>query len=108
MEALFDLETLNATLFAGDLEGAIGMSEIGIYEIASDLLFGLGSYSVSGNVNFRLYADGNLIKTKTLNSPETIFRLPAGFRASRFYYEISGYAPVKEVTIATSVDELWR
>lgn len=56
-------------------------------------------------VTFRLYADGALIHTEAVQGQDS-FRLPSGFRAIDYYFDIEGSATVTEVVIATSALEL--
>lgn len=106
--ALIDLATLNATLFASPLQGALGIDGPlgGLNELGGDALYTIGSISMSQYVTFRLYANDTLIKTKTVNETDTKFRLPADSLANRFEIEITGHIPVKAVIIATSPSEL--
>ena len=55
-------------------------------------------------VTFRLYADGNLVHTKSVLSRDP-FRLPA-VRAMDFAVEIEGTNPVQGVALATNMMEL--
>lgn len=56
-------------------------------------------------VTFKLYADGVLKHTETVADARA-FRLPGGYRAFAFEYELSGTADVRRVSIATSMSEL--
>lgn len=56
-------------------------------------------------VTFRLIADGSVIHTETVQGPDS-FRLPGGFRAVDYYFQIEGTNTVTEVVIATSALEL--
>lgn len=56
-------------------------------------------------VTFRLIADGNVVHTETVQGPDS-FRLPGGFRAVDYWFQIEGVNTVTEVVIATSALEL--
>jgi len=105
---LLDLEALNATIFTGDLTGALGIDGpiAGGHEMAGDEMVTLGNLSLSAEVAFNLYADGELKKNKTIDVVKSVFRLSAGYLSDRFYVVLSGYIPVKKLVLATSPDEL--
>ncbi len=56
-------------------------------------------------VTFKLYADGALKHTKTVNSSSP-FRLPAGFLGTQYEVELSGANEVYKAVVAGSVAEL--
>jgi hypothetical protein len=56
-------------------------------------------------VTFKLYADGNLKITKSVQNAE-IFKLPAGFKARDFEVQLEGTASVRGVAVGESVEEL--
>lgn len=56
-------------------------------------------------VTFKLYADGALKHTQSVAN-KYAFRLPAGYRSQRYYVDITGTADVREVGIATTMEEL--
>ena len=103
---LFDLATLNASLFSASLEGAIGLNAIGIKAIAGDTLYDLGDYDISTDINFKLYADDTLKYSKTLSESSNMFRLPGGYLSDEIYFEVTGFMPIRKLVIATSTDEL--
>jgi carbohydrate binding protein with CBM5/12 domain len=106
--ALLDLATLNASLFAtDDLGGALGRNAIGTIRLAGDILYDMEGVSMSPDVTFKLYADGELKFTKTLTGAFTTFALPTGYESKIYEYELSGYVPVlSPVGIAPAVEEL--
>jgi hypothetical protein len=59
----------------------------------------------SPGIVFKLFADGTLVFTKTVqdNNP---FRLPGGFKARRYEFQLEGNFAVTEAAIATSVSEI--
>lgn len=57
-------------------------------------------------VTFMLYADGQLRFTKTVQSADT-FRLPSGFRAKRYQYEVQYTGRVSAAGMASSTEELY-
>jgi hypothetical protein len=56
-------------------------------------------------VTFKLYADGVLKHTETVASKRA-FRLPGGYRAFAFEYEVSGTPDIRRVAVATSMADL--
>lgn len=56
-------------------------------------------------VTFKMYCDGALKLTKTVNS-NAQFRLPSGFRAYDWEFQLEGTAEVAEVVLASSTAEL--
>ena len=108
VEDLIDHETANAAIWAAGLTGYLGEDGPlgGGHDLAGDEMLTVESYSTSSNVIFKLYVDGELKFTKLLNGVRNRIRLPSGYLGDRMYYQISGYIPVKKVSIATSMDEI--
>jgi len=98
------LAGLNATLFTEDLEGSLNSAAINVYPINGDTLYTLGNISITSDISFKLYVDGDLKFTKIITS-DGAFRLPSGFRGRRWEVQIEGYIPVREVTLAPSMSE---
>lgn len=67
--------------------------------------FAVDSSIANGYIVFNLYADNELIFTKYVYNSRP-FRLPGGYTASSFSFEIVGFATVYEVDLATSMAEL--
>ena len=61
--------------------------------------------SYSPSPVFKLYADGVLKHTETVTSA-SIFRLPSGYKANEFEFEITGSVPVNEVCLYESAEEI--
>jgi hypothetical protein len=103
-----DLVTLNAATFAAGLTGALGVDGPvgGGHELAGDEMTALGNIFISQDINFKLYASGELKKTKVIQGINNLFRLPAGYVSNRYYIQASGYIPIKKIVLATSPDEL--
>ena len=59
----------------------------------------------TGDVIFKLYADGSLVFTTTVTN-SSIVRLPGGYRAKEFQIEVSGSGVLQSFAIANSVGEL--
>lgn len=57
-------------------------------------------------VTFTLYADGVARFSRLVHGPDT-FRLPSGFRARRYQYEIQGKTRVSAAGMASSTEELY-
>ena len=59
----------------------------------------------SPNPVFKLYADGVLKHTQTVTS-NSVFRLPSGYKANEFEFELTGSVPVNEVCLYESAEEI--
>jgi len=59
----------------------------------------------TGDVIFKLYADGTLVFTTTVTN-SSVVRLPGGYRAKEFQIEVSGSGVLQSFAIANSVGEL--
>jgi hypothetical protein len=55
---------------------------------------------------FRVYADSNLVMVRELRTSGEAFRLPSGFRADFWQFEIEGRVEITNLQIATSPAEL--
>lgn len=110
LEDTSDIEDLNAAIFAAGLTGALCVNGnaplCGGHELCGDEMLTSSTVSLSGDVDFRLYADGELKFTKTLSSAYNLFRLPAGYVSDAIYIRLTGHATVKKVVLATSFDEM--
>jgi len=68
--------------------------------------YGFGqAYAASYPVTMRIYADALLKHTQTVRD-ENPFRLPGGFLATRWEYELEGSADLYQAAIASSIQEL--
>lgn len=94
-----------AAMADGDINDAINDFEINFGEIHGDDLVTVLDLDISADITFKLYGDGILIHTETVMNDDP-FRLPADVLYKKVEYELIGYAPVQEVAIATSADEL--
>jgi hypothetical protein len=56
-------------------------------------------------VTFRMYADGVLKHTQTV-ADRNPFRLPSGYRAFEYQFELEGTNPIQDLLVSTSVEEL--
>jgi len=54
----------------------------------------------------RIYANGVLRMTRTLPADYYIFRLPSGFKATEYQFEVEGTLIIKSIELASSVKEL--
>lgn len=64
-----------------------------------------GAFTGANSVTFKLYADGTLKETKTVNSDD-VFRLSGGYQAREWVIDIQGNVEVESVGVANSVEEL--
>ncbi len=96
----------NAILMAtGDVGDALNSIDINSDEINGDTLTAVSGVSITTDITFKLYGDGVLLHTETVQDEEP-FRLPGGVMYKYMEYELSGYGPVREISIATSIEEL--
>lgn len=86
------------------LGGCLNDALCGGIGLNGSLLTDLSEYQTPGIV-FKLYADGSLVFTKTVQDNKP-FRLPSGFRARRYEIQLEGNFPALEVSIATSITEI--
>lgn len=61
--------------------------------------------SYGSGITFKLYADGALKHTQTVTS-DAVFRLPSGYKAKEFEFELSGSNAVNEVCVYESAGEI--
>jgi hypothetical protein len=90
-----------------ELEGSLNMNSLNSYSLNANLLQASNECAINQYVAFKEYADGDLKHTKIVTS-ENLFRLPAGFRAKKWEFQIEGNIPVRRVEMATSAGELFR
>lgn len=55
---------------------------------------------------FRVYADGVHVFTKEIRKSGQVFRLPSGFKAQYWQFEVEGRITVRSIEIASTVKEL--
>lgn len=79
-----------------------------IEEVKQPRNYGWGQVKAeSYPVTLKVYADGTLKHTQTVSSINP-FRLPSGFMAEEWELEVTGTAPVYEVMIAESAEDMQR
>ena len=61
--------------------------------------------SYGSGITFKLYADGALKHTQTVTS-DAVFRLPSGYKAKEFEFELTGSNAVNEVCVYESAGEI--
>lgn len=101
------LATQNATIFAGDILGAINDNVINELDVHGDLLYDLSGVETNAEIVFRVYADDVLKFTKNVSNGKP-FRLNSGYKSKRYEFQIEGNIPVKQMDVATSVEELMQ
>ena len=102
------LATLNADMISNHtLYGCIGCAAINELAINDDYLYDLESTTLNDTVTFYLYVNGNSTPkvTRTVTSSDP-FKLPAGYKGRVYEIGISGYVPIRQVDLATSMREL--
>lgn len=73
--------------------------------LAADLATALAEdYEQAGGLVLKVFADGKLRAAKRVTS-DKMFKLPAGFRATKWQFELSGTATVYRAEFATSSQE---
>lgn len=101
------LEDLNATIFAGDIMGAVNDDPVNELSVNGDLLYDLSGASINPSIVFRVYEGGNLKFTKTI-SDNKIFKLNSGYKSKKYKFEIEGNIPIQRLDVATSSEEIAR
>jgi len=96
----------NQAILATDDTGSIGGAAITELAIADDALAVVppARTDIVG-LTFKLWADGTLICTITINDSNPV-RLPSGYHATEFEVELQGQTEVRELRMATSIPEL--
>ena len=109
------LEAANAVVWAtGDLQDSFnygpGPTEdeqdmlFNVEEFNGSALYTLHSLSFSVSINFQLYVDNELVFSKNITN-DKVFRLPP-VRGRRVEVKLSGYIPIRRMSIAQSPTEI--
>ena len=102
----------NAKLASGSLTGLIGDHPIGeSLSVNGDNLETVptvAAYSGDFNLTIKIYADGVLKFTKTVYASAIPFRIPGGYRARSWEYQVEGNVRVRRVDMASSMSELMQ
>jgi hypothetical protein len=106
VSALIDLSTLNAVLFAGDIEGSVRDNTLRDVGLRGDALYALSGFKINANVSYKLYVNGALKHTFVSSSALSLFSFPAGYLTQKIELEIYGYVPVMRDAVATSFEEI--
>jgi len=90
------------------LEGDLNDTEMDAQELNGDSLIDLTDYDMSPEISLKLYVENELHFTKIVSAADraTVFKLPKTFLGRKFEFEVSGFIPVKQITIATGSKEL--
>jgi hypothetical protein len=104
--AQMDIGALNATIFAGDIGGALGDGLLGEYVLGGDDLFSIEGFAVSTSVSYKVYLNGALLCERVLADPVNLFTIKGGRIGREIEIEIAGFVPVRRDAIATSTKEL--
>jgi hypothetical protein len=110
IQAIIDtnIENIEANAAAAadaDIGDVIDFEDIGADVIQVDDLAPVYDIDMNTDITFKFYGDGVLLHTETVQDNDP-FRLPSDILYGEVEYEIIGYVAVKEVRIATSVEEL--
>lgn len=92
------LETDDLGTIGGDVIAEIAIAGDGLTEVPPAIADIVG-------LTFKLFADGTLVCSITVDNEDPV-RLPSGYLASEFEFELQGQTEVREVRLATSVPEL--
>lgn len=77
-----------------------------VFRVPFSINFGVGQVVADGYpVTLRVYADGVLKATKTVTD-NNVFRLPGGFRATDWQFEVEAATRVTLAGISTSIEEM--
>lgn len=104
--SLVDLLALNATIFSGDVHGALRDNTLRSVTLRGCDLYALSGFAISGAVSFKLYVDGVLKFATALSAAKNYFTLPAGWLSRRIEIELSGYTPTLRCIAASSTEEV--
>lgn len=103
-----DIASNDAIIATGDLGGALceaGVCEYGLADDKRNLIRTCVGFAKS--LTFKLYGDG-IEKHSVAVTSDKPFRLPPGYRAGVYEVQLEGNVYVKQVTVATSMEELSR
>ena len=95
----------------GRIGGAMGMSMVGMIPFASDMLGLVAPFFIPGQyvayqVEFKIFGDGILRYTKTINN-ERPFVLPTGYLARKWIVQVSGSVAIKRIAVGQSMEEIY-
>lgn len=75
--------------------------------VNDDLLHSAIDLNITGDIGFQYYVDGELKHSEVISAgDDSPFKLPKGFKGRKHEVRITGYIPVKQITLATSEKEL--
>jgi len=98
------IELQNASLFLGSLSDALNDTELNVYAVNGSAMLEVPLVSAERMAQINIYGDGTLQCTLDMTALDPI-RVPA-FRAREYEVEIIGNIPIRELTLATTVQEL--
>lgn len=93
-----------ALLAAGGGLASWNTVPVNVYAVNGSALL-TGIIAEDEYVTFNVYADGNLVLSKTITDDKP-FRMPTGFKATLWEIEVTGTLPVRRMTLATSMAEI--
>lgn len=106
IEDWVDLETVNETIFASGINGALQKNTLQGVTLQGDDLVRMYGYNISGDVSIKVYASDELKCSRTVDQVEQLKSLADGYLARRFWVELSGYVPLKRIVLAPSPEEV--
>lgn len=78
----------------------------GVFRLPSPINMGCARVSATGSINFELLADGAVKYGPVAVTSDTPFRLPSGYRSSRYQIRLTGTNTVRSVEMADAMSTL--
>lgn len=98
------LAAANATLFSGDLLGAMNSAAVDVYDVDGSILANLPPTASARSAQVSIYGDGTLRAVLTMTSFDPV-RIPP-FKSRDIEIVITGNINIRSVALATTVVEL--
>lgn len=81
----------------------------GVFHLPTEVNMGAARIdAASYPVTFQLYANGAAVGSAKTVTSRYAFRLPSGYRDTRYHFTLTGSSIVREVTIAPTMNEIYR
>jgi hypothetical protein len=104
------LDTIGGYAIAGSIDRDYGTLDpaLGglppIQPIGGEPIYTLASVENSNTILFTLYADGEVVYSKTI-ADQKVHKMPEGYKATRFYFEVSGGLPLNRIVVAENAKQ---
>ena len=102
------LQQLIADIIAANIansRGELNGHAVNVFPVNGSLFVTPPTAPVAQNIVMRVYGDGALISTTTINN-DSPFRLPSGGRHKQFEIEIETFTDINQITLASSISDL--